>query len=81
MPHRTCGCAVNSPHTRTCGARAVNVRCGSFFWDFFFRIDVSKNKVSDKKNTFFGGVLMKNVYYLCALVLQIKYKQKCEDKI
>ncbi len=25
MPHRTCGCAVNSPHNRTCTARPVNV--------------------------------------------------------
>jgi hypothetical protein len=23
MPHLTCGCAVNSPHNRTCGPRAV----------------------------------------------------------
>jgi hypothetical protein len=28
MPHRTCGCVVNSPLNRTCGAPAVNVRCG-----------------------------------------------------
>ncbi len=25
MPNRTYGCEVNSPHNRTCGARAVNV--------------------------------------------------------
>ncbi len=72
MPHRTRGCAVNSPHNRTRGKRTV----WNFFFDFFFqRID------SDKKNTFFLRVFMKNVCYLCTLVLQIKYKQKCEDKI
>jgi hypothetical protein len=31
MPHRTCGCAVNSPHNHTCGKRAVWI----FFWFFF----------------------------------------------
>ncbi len=45
IPHRTCGCEENSPHNRTCGVRAVNVRCGFFF----LRIDVSKIEVSDKK--------------------------------
>jgi len=72
--HRTCGCAVNSPHNRTCGARAVNVRCGFFLVFFVLRIDVSKIQVSDKKNTCFFWVLMKNVSYLSAL--QIKCKKK-----
>jgi hypothetical protein len=26
IPHHTCGCVVNSPHNRTYGVRAVNVR-------------------------------------------------------
>jgi hypothetical protein len=73
MSHHTCGCSVNSPNNHTCGTRVVNVRYGFFL----LRIDVSKIEVSDRKTR----VLMKNVCYLCALVLKIKYKQKCEDKI
>jgi hypothetical protein len=50
MPHRTCGCEVNSPHNRTCGARAVNVRCGFFF----FENRRLENSSVGQKKTFFG---------------------------
>jgi hypothetical protein len=53
MSYRKCGCEVNSPHNHTCGARAVNVRCGFFFGFFFWRIDDSKIQVSDKKTRVF----------------------------
>ncbi len=59
MPHRTYGCVVNSPHNRTCGARAVHVRCTCgmdflVFIVFFLLLVVSKIEVSDKKNTGFN---------------------------
>jgi hypothetical protein len=72
IPHHTCGCEVNSPHNRTCTARGWT--CGVDF--FFLRIDVSKIEVSDKKHGFNEERVLS-----VSLVLQIKYKQKCEDKI
>ena len=53
---------------------------GIFFSDFFFtnkQCYTSRMEISAKKTR---GVLMKNVY-LSALVLEIKYKYKCEKKI
>ncbi len=78
MPHRTCCCAVNLPHNRTCDTRVANVRCGFFFGFFFRRLE---NSSVGQKITFWGGGLTKDVCNLCVLVLQIKYKQKCEDEI
>jgi hypothetical protein len=71
MPHRTTARAVNPPHNRTCGKRAV----GGFF--FFYQTYIENRNVFPKKR----GVLMKNVCYLSALVLKIQYTQKFEEKI
>ncbi len=66
------------PHVRrTCGKREVWI----FFGDFFFQNRRLENSSVGQKKTFFFVELMKNVCFLCALVLKIKYKQKCEDKI
>jgi hypothetical protein len=71
MPHRTTARAVNPPHNRTCGT--CGKRAGIFF---FYQIYNENRNVFPKKR----GVLMKNVYYLSALVLKIQYTQKFEDK-
>jgi hypothetical protein len=56
----------------TSGKRAVNVRV-FFSWGFFFTNEHRKIEMSLQKK---HGFLMKNVFNLSALVLQIKCKKK-----
>ena len=59
-----CGKFTAQPHVRhTCGKREVWI----FFWIFFFRIDVSKIQVSDKKKRFFGGFNEERVLSVCTV--------------